>query len=217
MATIYGGAEMLMNADARPTEVKRLATNMYRAASRMKDLLTDVSGATFGSVSTAEMCDIREVIVAASDAASAATENENVRVLLDVPGGIVLPLARSRVERTFFNVITNAFEAMPGGGVIRIRAKKDHNSVLIEVEDTGPGIPRNIRDHLFEPFVTAGKPNGLGLGLALSRRAILDHGGDMWVEAAAGARFVMNFPLKGTRLMMPVADSASAIPISACC
>ena len=49
---------------------------------------------------------------------------------------------------------------------------------------------------VFEPFVTAGKENGLGLGLALSRRAVLDHGGDMWIEAAAGARFVIRFPLK---------------------
>jgi hypothetical protein len=116
-----------------------------------------------------------------------------------------LPLARSRIERVFFNVITNAHEAMPGGGQIRIRARKDRNHVLIEIEDTGSGIPRGIRDHLFEPLVTAGKANGLGLGLALSRRAVLDHGGDMWVEAAAGARFVMSFPLKRTSLIMAVA------------
>jgi hypothetical protein len=125
--------------------------------------------------------------------------------LLDVPRGIELPLARSRIERVFFNVITNALEAMQGGGVIRIRAKKDRNFVLVEIEDTGPGIPREIRDRVFEPFVTAGKANGLGLGLALSRRAVLDHGGDMWVEAAAGARFVMSFPLKRTSLIMAVA------------
>jgi signal transduction histidine kinase len=105
-------------------------------------------------------------------------------------------MARSRLERVFFNVITNALEAMPGGGVIRIRARKDGNYVLIETEDTGSGIPREIRDRLFEPFVTAGKANGLGLGLALSRRAVLDHGGDMWAEPAAGGRFVMCFPLK---------------------
>jgi signal transduction histidine kinase len=91
-------------------------------------------------------------------------------------------------------VITNALEAMPGGGVIRIRARADQNYVLIEIEDTGPGIPREIRDHLFEPFVTARKTNGLGLGLALSRMAVMEHGGDMWAEAAGGTRFVLSFP-----------------------
>ena len=65
-----------------------------------------------------------------------------------------------------------------------------------EVEDTGPGIPCGIRDRLFEPFVTAGKEHGLGLGLALPRQIVLDHGGDMWTEPAAGARLVVRRPLK---------------------
>ena len=67
--------------------------------------------------------------------------------------------------------------------------------MLMEVEDTGPGIPRAIRNRLFEPFVTAGKDHGLGLGLALSRQTLLDHGGDLWIEPARGARFVMSLPL----------------------
>ena len=57
--------------------------------------------------------------------------------------------------------------------------------------------PHEIRDKVFEPFVTAGKENGLGLGLAFSRQAVLHHGGDMWIESAAGARFVIRFPLNG--------------------
>jgi two-component system, NtrC family, sensor histidine kinase HydH len=63
------------------------------------------------------------------------------------------------------------------------------------IEDTGPGIPHAIRDKVFEPFITAAKEHGLGLGLAFSRQAVLDHGGDMWIEPAAGARFVIRFPL----------------------
>jgi signal transduction histidine kinase len=190
VATIYAGTEMLMKANAAPTDIKRLAANVYRAAGRMRDLLADISCATFGPVSTAQICEIREVIVAASDAASASMDNRRVQVLLDVPRGIKLRLARTRVERVFFNVITNAIEAMPGGGDIRIRARKHRNDVLVEIEDTGSGIPHEIRDRVFEPFVTAGKANGLGLGLALCRKAVLEHGGDMWVEDAAGARFV---------------------------
>jgi signal transduction histidine kinase len=66
------------------------------------------------------------------------------------------------------------------------------------MEDTGPGIPDEIRDRLFEPFVTAGKQDGLGLGLALSRQAVLDHGGDIWTEPASGARFVIRLPLNAS-------------------
>ena len=194
VATIYAATEMLMDVDT-PIEVKRLAANMYRAAGRMRELLAEVTCVTCGNQSIAERCGIHDLIAAASEAASAAAENRSVRILLDVPGELELPLARSRMKRVFFNLITNALEAMPGGGEIRIQARRDRNHVLIAIEDTGPGIPHNIRDRVFEPFVSAGKANGLGLGLALSRRAVLDHGGDMWIEEAAGARFVIRFPL----------------------
>jgi signal transduction histidine kinase len=117
--------------------------------------------------------------------------------LLDVPGQIKLPLARSRMKLMFFNLITNALEAMPGGGQLRIGATRKRDHLLVAIEDTGPGIPQEIRDKLFEPFVTAGKANGLGLGLAFSRQAVVDHGGDMWIEPAAGARFVIRVPLNG--------------------
>src|SRR5580700_8846146 len=113
----------------------------------------------------------------------------------NVPGQIKLLLARSRMKLMFFNLITNALEAMPGGGEVRIGATRNRDYVLVAIEDTGPGIPHEIRDKVFEPFVTARKENGLGLGLAFARQAVLDHGGDMWIEPAAGTRFVIRFPL----------------------
>lgn len=197
VGTIYAGAEMLMTLDATPSQVKRLATNMYRAADRMRELLTDLTSVTYGETSTPEICDIGEIIVAASKTASAAKENQRVQILLDVPEGIELPLARSRMKLMFFNLITNALEAMPRGGEVRIGATKSRDYVLVAIEDTGPGIPHEIRNKIFEPFVTFGKENGLGLGLAFCRQAVLDHGGDMWIESAAGARFVIRFPLNG--------------------
>ncbi len=108
-----------------------------------------------------------------------------------------MPLVRSRMKLMFFNLITNALEAMPSGGEVRIGATRNRDYVLVAIEDTGPGIPHEICDKVFEPFVTAGKGNGLGLGLALSRQALLDHRGDMWIEPAAGARFVIRLPLNG--------------------
>jgi signal transduction histidine kinase len=196
LGAIYAAAEMLMDLDPGPTHVKRLANNIYRAAGRMRELLADLNSVALGNRSTVEMCDIRELIAAASEAASAATEYPSVQVLFEVPNRIELPLIRSRMERVFFNLIANALEAMPTGGKLSIAARKSGSCVLIELEDTGPGIPREIRDRLFEPFVTAGKPNGLGLGLSLSRQTVLNHGGDIWTEPAAGARFIIRLPLR---------------------
>jgi signal transduction histidine kinase len=199
LGAIYAAAEMLMDPDLGPTHVKRLATNIYRAAGRMRESMADLNSVALGNTPTPEMCDIREVIAAASNAAWAATENRSVQILLEVPEGIELPLIRPRMQSVFFNLIANALEAMPTGGSLHMAAREASTCVLIEMEDTGPGIPHKIRDRLFEPFVTAGKQDGLGLGLALSRQTVLNHGGDIWTEPASGARFVIRLPLNRDR------------------
>jgi signal transduction histidine kinase len=116
------------------------------------------------------------------------------------------------MQSVFFNLIANALEAMPAGGRLHMAARKASSCVLIEMEDTGPGIPDEIRDRLFEPFVTAGKQNGLGLGLALSRQAVLDHGGDIWTEPAAGARFVIRLPLNRDQSPQNIYELAESSP-----
>jgi signal transduction histidine kinase len=206
-----------MDLDPGPPQVKRLATHIYRAASRMQELLADLNSVARGDAVTSEMCDIRKVITAASDAASIATENSRVLIVLGVPEGIQLPLVRRRMERVFFNLIANALEAMPTGGQLSIGARKTGKVVLIELEDTGPGIPHAIRECLFEPFVTADKPDGLGLGLALSRMTVLDHGGDIWTEPASGARFVIRLPLnraQSSQNVYMLAESSSSCDVS---
>jgi signal transduction histidine kinase len=99
------------------------------------------------------------------------------------------------MERVFVNLINNAIDAMPKGGRIDIAAERSGPDVLIRVDDTGPGIPEEVRQRLFQPFATARK-NGIGLGLALSRQTVLDHGGDLWAEPGAGkgARFRLRLP-----------------------
>jgi len=108
----------------------------------------------------------------------------------------LLPLVRSPLERVFLNVIGNGIDAMPHGGTKNISGRQNVDSAVIAVEDTGLGIPAEVRDHLFEPFVTGGKPEGLGLGLALARQILRSQGGDIWTEPAAGTRFVIWLPVE---------------------
>ena len=139
-----------------------------------------------------QVCNLRTVIESACEIAGA---HDGIAILLDVPENIDIDLVRSRMERVFVNLIVNALEAMAAGGVIWIKATETGDGVLIEVEDTGPGIPVEISRRLFEPFATAGKKEGLGLGLALSRQTVREHGGELWAEPAEGARFVISLPL----------------------
>lgn len=197
LAAIYGGAEIMVDSEIAPAQLKRLASNIYRASRRMQELLQDLVNVGRGKTEGAEICRLREVAGAACESLAPAADAQGVNVTLDMADSIELPLERARVERVFINLIGNALEAMPSGGGIRISAHTAPDGVVVEVADSGPGISPQIREHLFQPFVSSGKKNGLGLGLALSRQTILDHGGDMWVESepGRGAHFFFRLPL----------------------
>jgi len=197
LAAIYGGAEMLVDAELSPTQVKRLAVNIYRSSRRIQELLQDLVDVTRGRAARMESCRLREIVTAACDAYAPMAEAQSVSITINVPDDIELSLDRSRIERVFINLINNALEAMPGGGSIAISATSSQDSVVVEVEDSGPGIAAEIAGRLFQPFASLGKKNGLGLGLALSRQTVLDHGGDLWVDSRPGhgARFFVRLPL----------------------
>ncbi|HEX5430670.1 MAG TPA: ATP-binding protein [Bryobacteraceae bacterium] len=195
LAAIYGGAEMLVDSELSPGQTRRLAGNIYRASRQIQDLLQELADITQGRAHAREMCGLHEIIAAACQPLAASADAQHVSVEIEVPKEIELPLDRSPMERVFQNLIANAIEAMPGGGSVSVRADRRDSEVVVSVEDTGPGIPVAIAAQLFQPFVTSGKKNGMGLGLALSRKTVLSHGGDLWTEEiTGGARFVMKLP-----------------------
>lgn len=212
LAAIYGGAEIMVDSELAPPQLKRLAGNIYRASRRIQELLQDLVNVGRGKSEGAEVCRLSEVVAAACDSLAGPADAQGVDVRLEIPDSIELPLERARLERVFVNLIGNALEAMPAGGEITISATLETDNVTILVADNGPGISLDIRDHLFQPFVSSGKKNGLGLGLALSRQTVLDHGGDMWVksEPDRGARFFMRLPL---RRLAATAEAKMAAPV----
>jgi signal transduction histidine kinase len=173
--------------------------------------LQDLLNVSRGKTGAPELCRLREVASAACDSLAVAADTQGVAITLAIPPEIELPLDRSRMERAFVNLVGNSLEAMPGGGQVRISASFENGSALIQVEDTGPGIAPEIRANLFQPFVTAGKRNGLGLGLALTRQTVLEQGGDMWVESepGRGARFFLRLP--GAQLSAVQSVNAEAL------
>ncbi|MGI8988385.1 MAG: ATP-binding protein, partial [Bryobacteraceae bacterium] len=186
LAAIYGGAEMLIDGKLNDAQVQRLARNIYHSSRAMKDMLQDLVDVSRGRIQAIETCRLREVIEAAMAVHAAAAEDQGVEIRLGVCPDLELPLERARMERVFLNLISNALEAMPEGGTLELAAERDAKGILVRIEDSGPGIAADILPRLFEPFVSSGKRNGLGLGLALSRQTVLDHGGELWAENANG-------------------------------
>lgn len=201
LAAIYGGAEMLVDTELSQFQVKRLAANMYRASRKIQEMLQDLVNVARGKSDRTEICHLREIVDAACESVVAVADTQSVSIAVDVPEEIELPVERARMERVFGNLLGNAIEAMPNGGSVRISARIADGFALITVEDTGPGISPEIRSRLFQPFVSVGKRNGLGLGLALSRQTVIDQGGEMWVESepGSGARFRFRLPVNATQ------------------
>jgi two-component system sensor kinase FixL len=81
------------------------------------------------------------------------------------------------------------------GGVLTLTARVDDGAIVLTVEDTGPGLSREVAEHLFEPLVTT-KPHGLGLGLTTARHLIENQGGTLvFVRRPKGARFDVRLPI----------------------
>jgi signal transduction histidine kinase len=100
-----------------------------------------------------------------------------------------------QVRDALENLVRNAAEAMPTGGVLTIDARRDGSSVVVRIADTGSGIPDAIRSRLFEPLVTS-KPYGMGLGLPTAKALIENqHGSLAVVPVARGACFEVRLPI----------------------
>jgi signal transduction histidine kinase len=103
-----------------------------------------------------------------------------------------------QARQALLNVAANAVQAMPRGGRLTVRTRLDGESALVEVEDTGAGIPDDVRVRIFEPFFTT-KATGSGLGLAVVKRIMDGHGGAIGVASrpGLGTTFTLRFPLRG--------------------
>ncbi len=98
--------------------------------------------------------------------------------------------------RALSNLVANAIEAMPGGGTLRVATRARDGHVLVEVEDTGPGLSEEQRTRLFTPYFTT-KKGGTGLGLAIVQGIVSDHGGRVEVRSTAGlgTSFALSLPV----------------------
>jgi signal transduction histidine kinase len=103
-----------------------------------------------------------------------------------------------KLERALYNLLLNACEAAPPtGGKVEVMAGEVSGAITISVADNGPGIADSIRERLFHPFVSYGKENGTGLGLAVVQKIVQDHGGEIVVERTAEAKTVFRIVLPG--------------------
>jgi two-component system, NtrC family, sensor kinase len=112
------------------------------------------------------------------------------------------------IRQVLANLISNAIDAMPGGGTLRLSVAVEAEGLRIAVSDTGEGISPDLHDHILEPFFTTKGLKGTGLGLPISAEIIARHGGrfdfgNVTIAPGAGAKF--EFVLPFGRVVLPMA------------
>jgi signal transduction histidine kinase len=147
--------------------------------------------------------DLAELLHGVASSALGARER-NIHMVIDVPEGLsAINADRDKLERVVTNLIDNAIKYTPDQGQITLAVEAQGNEIVVSVVDTGPGIPENQRQRIFERFAQVSGDKrarrGFGLGLAYCRLAVEAHGGRIWVEPGKnglGSRFAFTLPLK---------------------
>jgi len=104
-----------------------------------------------------------------------------------------------QIVQVLINLLLNAIDASPASGTVRIEAQRRDDTIRILISDEGPGIPEESRPHVFDAYFTT-KPNGMGLGLAVSREIVANHGGTLDFETGpAGTSFILLLPIDRSR------------------
>lgn len=125
--------------------------------------------------------------------------DKNLSILMDIPKNLTVYADRHRLHDIFINLIFNAFKFTPDGGRIKIVARPKEGYLLHEIHDTGVGIPEADLERIFEEFyqVESGKYGGIGLGLAIAKRLVEEHGGKIWAtsQIGKGSTFFFTLPI----------------------
>lgn len=212
MANYAGAATRLLGEPGTPPpprerieEVRRVLPNVTAQARRAGAILARLRSFISDGTSELRPEPVEEVLRDACAIAAGTLAREDAELTLDIQGPLgTAQLDRVQLQQVLFNLLRNAAEAMRDAPMRRVRlsagwiSQDTGRALMIEVADSGPGLPAGIVAQLFEPFVTT-KPDGLGVGLAICRRAIEAQGGTLQADRApeGGALF---------RIILPEAD-----------
>ena len=184
-------------ADVR-TESERYVTVVTEEIYRLDEVIRDFLGLTNPSDLTTHPADVNVLVGKVVDLIRYEAHMSHVRI--DLALGEDLPLVPAvpvRLTQAFLNVSLNAIQAMNGGGTLTIRTRREGDAICVDFEDTGPGIPFEIRDKIFDFHFTT-KKVGTGLGLSITRLILEAQGGSIGFRSdpGKGSVFTIQLPVR---------------------
>jgi K+-sensing histidine kinase KdpD len=178
-------------------EASKLADEMIHQVDRFVNMTQEILDFTRGVSATnfAEL-EFGEVMEAVLSFIEKDLEKNNVKLIKNAQFKGIINLDQDKMVRVFYNLASNARDAMPQGGSLTVTTVEQDGYVRIDFKDSGTGMPEEVKKKIFEPFMTYGKKHGTGLGMAIVKKVIDDHGGRIEIESEMG---------KGTtiRILLP--------------
>ncbi len=199
LAAIVANSEFLVDSHLTPAQREELYQEVRTGVNLMTDLIDSLLefARTRESLSPANS-NVSETVLRAVQAVRLHPRHHARSIDVLCSGQASGWFDARKLERALYNLLLNACEAAPGiEGQVEVTAEEVDGAITISVADNGPGVAESIRDRLFHPFVSYGKENGTGLGLAVVQKIVQDHGGEISVERTAKSRTIFKIVLPG--------------------
>ncbi len=184
----------------------RIAENLSQGTSRLNDRIDELLDVAKGELGLLQLnskqLDPLQLLRSVADDMGPLASSREQSLILELPSFLSSVWAdEDRLRQVLLNLLNNAFKWTPKGGNVSLRAREKGQALTVEVQDTGPGIPNEDEQRIFEPYYRrksdGSRRDGLGLGLSLCKRLIESHGGTIWVKSqkGKGCNFGFSVPL----------------------
>jgi len=168
-------------------EAAKLADEMIHQVDRFVNMTQEILDFTRGvsSLNITEL-DFAEVMENVLAFIEKDLVKNNVELVRDTKFKGKVKMDQDKIVRVFYNIASNARDAMPQGGKLTVKTEPSNGFVKVEFVDSGTGMPEEVKKRLFEPFMTYGKKHGTGLGMAIVKKVIDDHKGKIEIDSEMG-------------------------------
>ena len=205
LTPIIASAELLadeLHPDDKSLPAK-LIENIIRNAHRLDEKLSNfakMSGLLTGDFPfQPELIEVEPLIQSITTEFYPITKSKRQSLTLNLPASLpAIKADRQYLEQVLLNLLTNASKFTPEGGRITLSAASENGRLVIQVADSGMGIPAEKQELIFQPYYQVNGGRGSGLGLAITKFLVELHGGNIWLESATsqGSTFSFSLPLK---------------------
>ena len=168
-------------------EANKLADEMIHQVDRFVNMTQEILDFTRGvSASNFQELEFFDLMNGVLDFIQKDLEKNNIKLKKFAQFKGIIELDQDKIVRMFYNIASNARDAMPQGGILTVTTIEQNGYVRIDFTDTGTGMPEEVKKRIFEPFMTYGKKHGTGLGMSIVKKVIEDHNGTIEINSVMG-------------------------------